>query len=55
MELFTWYWAYDKRLLCCVKYGQRSFVFIWLIPTLVAAIVLAVTWSYQFRADQKGL
>eukprot|EP00353_Schmidingerella_taraikaensis_P017609 CAMPEP_0185614112 /NCGR_PEP_ID=MMETSP0436-20130131/30192_1 /TAXON_ID=626734 ORGANISM="Favella taraikaensis, Strain Fe Narragansett Bay" /NCGR_SAMPLE_ID=MMETSP0436 /ASSEMBLY_ACC=CAM_ASM_000390 /LENGTH=55 /DNA_ID=CAMNT_0028248623 /DNA_START=49 /DNA_END=216 /DNA_ORIENTATION=- len=52
MELMTWLWAFDKRLLCCVRYGSRTFAYIWLMPAIAAALTLALTWTYQFTSEQ---
>ena len=55
MELFTWLWAYDKRLLCGIKYGSHSFVYIWLIPVIVTAPVLCFSAFQQIIADSNDL
>ena len=55
MELFTWLWAYDKRLLCGIKYGSHSFVYIWLIPVVVSVPVLCFSAFQQIMADGKQL
>ena len=44
MELFTWIWVYDKRLLCCVRYNINSFVYLWLVPAIVALATIVLTW-----------
>ena len=53
MELFAWLWAYDKRLLCGIKYGNHSFVYIWLIPVVVSAPVLCFSAFQQLVADSQ--
>ena len=40
MELFTWLWVYDKRILCGLKHQLISKVYIWLLPMLLATISL---------------
>jgi len=42
----TWFWAFDKRLLCCLRYGTKTFSYIWLVPTAAAITTLALTWTY---------
>jgi len=51
MELLTWFWAFDKRLFCCLRYGRRTFPLIWLIPTLIAFVTLILTWVFKFTSD----
>lgn len=52
MELLTWFWAFDKRLLCGLRYGARTFTYIWMLPVIAAVSTLAATWTHQFLADQ---
>ena len=47
MELFIWLWAYDKRLLCSLRHSYTSFVYIWLVPVVMAATVLAFAYLAQ--------
>jgi len=49
MELFIWFWAFDKRLLCGLKYGIHSFVYIWLVPMVTSVTVLCLTWVAKLR------
>jgi len=51
MELFTWFWAFDKRLTCCLKYGTKTFAYIWLIPFVISMGTLALTWGVQLTSD----
>ena len=44
MELFIWLWVFDRRLLCGLKYGIHSFIYLWLIPTVSSLTVLAMTY-----------
>ena len=39
----TWLWAYDKRLFCGMHYTKFSYVFVWLVPVIIAATVLILT------------
>ena len=55
MELFTWIWVYDKRLLCCVRYNINSFVYLWLVPAVVALATIVLTWTKQFTSDEHKL
>ena len=55
MELFTWLWSYDKRLLYAIKYGSHTFVYIWLIPTVISATVLFLSSFQQIIADRQEL
>ena len=51
MELFVWVWAWDKRLLCGLSLNSKVFAYIWLMPILVAAITLTLTWVQRFTSD----
>lgn len=55
MELFTWLWAYEKRLLCGIKYGKHSFVYLWLIPAVTSASVLCFSTIQQLIADNHSV
>ena len=54
MELFIWLWAYDKRLLCGLKYGIHSFIYVWLVPVLTSLTVLGLTYVNQIRAKKRS-
>ena len=47
MELFIWLWAYDKKLLCALRHNYSSFVYIWLVPVILAASVLGFSYIAQ--------
>ena len=51
MELFIWLWAFDKRLLCGLKYGIHSFKHVWLVPALSSLIVLGITYIAQIKSE----
>ena len=55
MELFTWIWSYDKRLLYGIKYGSHTFVYIWLIPLVTSAMVLGLSSFQQIWEDRQEL
>ena len=47
MELMVWLMGFDKRLLCGLQDAYFSYVYIWLLPVLVAVVVLALTYLSQ--------
>ena len=49
MELFIWLWAFDKRLLCGLKYGIHSFKYVWLVPALSSLTVLMMTYGAKIK------
>ena len=51
MELFIWLWAFDKRVMCGAVYTSTSFAYIWLIPAVMAACVLGITWYLKASTD----
>ena len=55
MELFIWFWAFDKRLVCCWEYGPRTFVYIWTMPALAALLTLGLSWTMKLSADDRAL
>ena len=47
MELFVWLWAFDRRLLCGRQHSPFFHVYIWLLPTIIAAMCLIFTYVSQ--------
>ena len=52
MELITWLYAFDKRLLCGLNlFGKKSIVYVWLIPAIIAMTVLGLSWTDKMTKD----
>ena len=49
MELFVWFWLWDKRLLCGLNYNRGLLKFMWLLPMIVAGAVLPYALLEQYR------
>ena len=47
MELFIWLWAYDRKLICGLRHTYFSFVYIWLVPVIMAATALVFAYLAQ--------
>lgn len=47
MELFIWLWAYDRKLICGLRHSYFSFVYIWLVPVIMAATALVFSYLAQ--------
>ena len=55
MELFTWMWAFDKRLVCWPKYSKKTFSYIWLMPVFVSGATLILSLLAQITAHENDL
>lgn len=49
MELLIWMWVFDNKLLCgLMRHNYLTFVYIWLLPVIIAVSALVLSYLSQF-------